>query len=287
MTVVNNSGLFKSSSTTYYYSSLFFSKKIFSQVNDLYVFVRKADNFVDLFPQAEKKLNNLFKNTLYLFKNKISNQKKYDSYIINFVKLAKRKKFKVEWINAFFNSMKTDLQKNQQWIIYKTEREIDRYIYGSAQTIGLMMAKILDLDSKSFVYARMLGSAMQQINFIRDIKEDCILKRQYFPQSVLRKFNLKNLCQINLHDIEQTKNFFEFVRYEIEIYREKQNFAEKGYSYIPYRHLIPIKTASDLYKWTADKIYKNPLLIFKEKVKPSKLVIIMNLLKNVFVCLKY
>jgi phytoene synthase len=58
--------------------------------------------------------------------------------------------------------------------------------------------------------------------------------------------------------------------------------AEKDFKYIPRRYLIPIKTASDMYKWTAAKIRENPFIIFKEKVKPSKLRIIMDIIKNIF-----
>ncbi len=63
----------------------------------------------------------------------------------------------------------------------ETLEDVLTYIYGSAEVIGLFMARIMDLDEASFPYAAMLGRAMQYINFIRDIAEDNELGRRYLP----------------------------------------------------------------------------------------------------------
>lgn len=278
--------IFKNSSTTYYYSSLFFPKKTWEEVADLYAFVRIADNFVDELPQDSKGLDKYI-NDFELAQNGKEIRSIYSNYILNFAKLSKDRKFDKEWINAFFYSMKSDIVKNKEWIIYKKNKELEKYIYGSAETIGLMMAKILELDKKSYKYAQMLGSAMQHINFIRDIKEDCALKRQYLPQENFKKFNLQNLCQLSLKSEVNKQNFINFIHNEISIYNVKQKFAEEGYKFIPYRYLLPIKTASDLYKWTAKIIYNNPNIVFVKKVKPSKFMVLITLIKNIFLCIKY
>jgi phytoene synthase len=44
--------------------------------------------------------------------------------------------------------------------------------------------------------------------------------------------------------------------------------AEKGYHYMPKRYLISVKTAMDMYQWTAEQIHKNPLIVYEWKVKP-------------------
>ena len=49
---------------------------------------------------------------------------------------------------------------------------------------------------------------------------------------------------------------------------------------IPLRYLVPIKTASDMYKWTAARIEKNPFIVYKWKVKPSKMRILSAALSN-------
>lgn len=47
------------------------------------------------------------------------------------------------------------------------------------------------------------------------------------------------------------------------------------------RYLIPIKTASDMYKWTARIIEANPLVDFQYKVKPTKARILRTVLGNI------
>ena len=50
--------------------------------------------------------------------------------------------------------------------------ELIDYMYGSAEVVGLMMARIMGINREADFCARMLGRAMQYINFIRDIDED-------------------------------------------------------------------------------------------------------------------
>ena len=61
---------------------------------------------------------------------------------------------------------------------------------------------------------------------------------------------------------------------------EWQAESERGFSLIPHRFLVPIKTASDMYMWTAGEIYRNPFIVYEKKVKPFKSRIILTILKN-------
>jgi 15-cis-phytoene synthase len=141
-------------------------------------------------------------------------------------------------------------------------------MYGSAEVIGLMMAKILGLPQASFHAARLLGRAMQYINFIRDIQEDIDLCRVYLPQDQLEKFGIRSL---NFQEAHLNKeSFSKFIREQIKTYFIWQKEAESGYSFIPKKHLVPIRTAAEMYKWTAKKIYADPLIVFRKKVKPSR-----------------
>ena len=173
---------FKKGSNTYFNSSIFFPKEIREDVFILYAFVRKADNFVDAIPQQSKEFY-AFKE---LYKKALKGQKTDDVIIDSFVDLMKRKSFNQVWTESFFNSMELDLKKSK----YRSMDELLEYIYGSAEVIGIMMAHIMGLNPKSHFYARMLGRAMQFINFIRDIKEDNELGRIYLP---LADTSLKSL----------------------------------------------------------------------------------------------
>lgn len=263
---------FKKGSTTYFNSSLFFPKTIKNDVFILYGFVRKADDYVDSKPQKVDEF--------YTFKNRyraaFAGEKTNDIIIDSFVELVKRKSFDPKWIDAFLRSMELDLIKST----YKTMDELLEYIYGSAEVIGLMMSAIMGLDPESFRYARHLGRSMQFINFIRDINEDLEFGRTYLP---LAQSGLNSLDKDN--SIKNRKVFIKFIRAQIEQYLEWQAEAEKGFTYIPRRYLVPIKTASDMYKWTAGEINKNPFIVYERKVKPDKTRIIITILKNFIKCI--
>jgi phytoene synthase len=250
--------IFKDGSRTYFYSSIFFPSRIKKEVFTLYGFVRKTDNFVDSIPQ------NI--NGFYEFKEKYYKAKKGintdDIVLDSFIKISKEKKFDTKWTESFFKSMEMDILKNK----YETLNDTLEYIYGSAEVIGFYMSKLLNLSKKAYVYAKYLGRAMQYINFIRDIDEDNKLGRIYFPNKELEEYGLKSL---NYEDTSKHKEeFIDFIHKQIDRYCKWQHYAEKGYKYIPKRYLIPVKTASEMYKWTAEQIYRNPFIVYKMKIKP-------------------
>ncbi|GAB4313000.1 MAG: phytoene/squalene synthase family protein [Methanobacteriaceae archaeon] len=197
-----------------------------------------------------------------------------DVVVDSFVELAKRKNFDQKWVDAFLKSMEMDTYQSN----YKNLEELMTYLYGSSEVVGLFMAKIMDLDPKSYTAARNLGRSMQYINFIRDIDEDIDLGRTYFPQDDMEEFGLESLEQE--HTIKRPENFKGFIRKQLETYKNWQKEAEKGFIYIPYRNLISIKTASDMYNWTARRIEKDPFIVYKMKVKPSIPKIVSNVFSN-------
>ena len=139
------------------------------------------------------------------------------------------------------------------------------------------MCRILGLDGEAYPYARLQGRAMQYINFIRDIDEDhTILGRTYLP---LEESGLDSLSRSEVSS--RRREFAEFVRTQIARYASWQREAEEGYRYIPKRYRIPIKTAADMYSWTARRIDRDPLLVFDQKLKPRKSRVLLKALTNV------
>lgn len=263
--------IFKQGSKTYFYSSLFFPTYMKKDVFSLYGFVRKADNYVDSIPQDINGFYN-FKEKYY---NAINGKKTNDFIINSFINLANKKNFNPEWTDAFLNSMESDIKKST----YETIDETIEYMYGSAEVIGLYMAKIMDLPDEALYYARHLGRAMQYINFIRDIAEDLKLGRIYMPGFEMRKNGLIKLDYDYVKTIPA--RFTEFINNQLKYYCKWQQIAEEGYRYIPKRYLIPVKTASEMYNWTAEQIYKNPFVIYQKKIKPQVSKIISTTLFNV------
>lgn len=260
--------IFKKGSRTYFYNSLFFPPDIKDDVFILYSFVRKADNYVDQIPPKPKKFYKFSKQIL----NAIDGKHTGDVVADSFGELARRKEFDPEWHEAFLRSMEMDLTKKS----YQDLLELEEYIYGSAEVIGLYMSQIMGLPKKSHHCARQLGKAMQLINFIRDIDEDhSDLGRTYIPQDILKEYGFKTLDHLEVQ--QRPEAFKEMVRSQIEVYREWQKTAEKGYKYISKKHLVPVMNAAEMYKWTANRIDKDPFIVYRKKVKPSVPRIICNM----------
>lgn len=264
----NKNTIFKNASVTFYTASLFFPRKVKEDVFSLYAFVRTADDFTDTVPQNKKAFLDFKKETF----NALKSGKSKNPIIQDFVELAKKKQFEISWILAFFTSLEMDLTVKN----YETYSELKKYIYGSAEVIGLFMAKILSLPENSFPYAQKLGESMQFINMLRDITEDISLGRIYLPKSEQEKFHIQTLSVYN-------KDVKKFIQFELKRFSQLQYEAEIGYKYIPKRYRIPIKTAGDMYKWTGEQIKKNPSVIWDRKVKPKKWFVILTILKNIFI----
>ncbi len=268
-----NVKIFRKGSKTYFTASLFFPPKVRRDVFSLYAFVRTADDLVDSVPQR--------KNEFYRFKKlyleSLKNGRKSGNEIVdNFIDLFYRKKFKAEWVSAFLESMELDLTKKK----YKSIDETLHYIFGSAEVIGLFMARILDLPKRADKHAKMLGRAMQMINFIRDIAEDNTFGRSYLPLDAQMK-SLDYSFALNNKDMFKT-----FIRRYSLLYKQWQKSAEDGYQYIPKRYLVPIKTAADMYLWTASQIEKTPMIVYEKKVKPSRFRILKTLIANEVKCFR-
>ncbi len=261
--------IFKAGSTTYYYSSLFFPKEIREKVARLYAYVRTADDYVDQVPQDLTNFNKFYEDTITAFSNKpVDNE-----IITSFYKLALEENFETKWVIAFLESMKADTYKNS----YKTFVELETYIYGSAEVIGLMMSRLMKLPPEAEFAARQLGKAMQVINFIRDIQEDLNLGRNYIPTVDIQCYGIS----IPPKTESEKDRFKKLMEFEISRYFEIVAEAEKGFHFIPRKYLIPIKTASDMYKWTAHQILKNPMIIFEKKVKPHPSQVVLQVMRNV------
>lgn len=107
------------------------------------------------------------------------------------MELCKNKQIEQEWVEIFLAAMKSDCE----WVDYTNYEQLQTYMVGSAEVVGLMMCQIIGYPSqdkeKVFYHARKLGEAMQYTNFLRDIKEDWLdRQRIYIPQDRLASFGL-------------------------------------------------------------------------------------------------
>jgi phytoene/squalene synthetase len=153
----------------------------------IYGFVRLADEIVDtFFDQHQKKMLDQFR---FDTANAIADKLSVNPVLHSFQWAVNKYKIDQEFIDAFLLSMEMDLeQKNHDKPSY------DRYIYGSAEAVGLMCLRVFchndpgrfDLLKEP---ARKLGSAFQKVNFLRDIRSDYLERgRIYFPEVDFNNF---------------------------------------------------------------------------------------------------
>lgn len=196
--------------TTQQYSTSFYSaigllhKDLRQPICNIYGFVRFADEIVDTFHDFDKAtLLAQFKQETF---EAIGRGISLNPILNSFQKTVNEYGINKHLIDAFFKSMEMDLQNTS----YNCD-EYQEYIYGSAETVGLMCLCIF-CDGNQEKYeklkepARSLGAAFQKVNFLRDVKADYTgLNRMYFPDCDFRNFTLQDKQKIEA-DIQQDFN---------------------------------------------------------------------------------
>jgi phytoene synthase len=191
----------KNYSTSFSLGIRMFDKEFREPIYGIYGFVRFADEIVDTFHDFDKKelLADFRKDTFKAIYQGISLNPVLQSFqlVVN--------KFQIDHqlITDFLDSMEMDLYKTT----YESEALYNKYIYGSAEVVGLMCLQVFTNGDKKFYeelapYARSLGAAFQKINFLRDMNSDMEERgRVYFPGIDLTKFD-EHTKQAILRDIQ-------------------------------------------------------------------------------------
>lgn len=167
-------------STSFSLGIRMFSSELRAPIYGIYGFVRFADEIVDTFHEFDKKqlLAQFSDETFRSIAQGIS----LNPVLHSFQEVVNHYDIDHDLIKAFLYSMEMDLEKS----IYN-KQELDTYIYGSAEVIGLMCLKVfVQGDQQEYEklkpLAQALGSAFQKINFLRDMKSDYLERgRVYFP----------------------------------------------------------------------------------------------------------
>lgn len=179
-------------STSFSLASQMLSPQTRTDIRNLYAVVRIADEIVDgaaaaagLSPQEVQETLDAYEQAVLQAPHRRFHT---DPILHSYGLSARRCGFKDEHIQAFFASMRRDLHQS----VYSTAAELNQYVYGSAEVIGLLCldaflvgqpvssAQRRELEAG----ARRLGAAFQKVNFLRDLGADTgQLGRSYFPQA--------------------------------------------------------------------------------------------------------
>ncbi|MEL4308177.1 phytoene/squalene synthase family protein [Joostella sp. CR20] len=180
----------KKYSSSFSRSILFLAPEIRENIYNIYGFVRFADEIVDTFHEHDrKKLLDRFVEDYHLAL--------YQGISLNpilqaFCQTQKNYAIPQHLVDSFLESMYMDLgvMSDLNSEAYK------KYIYGSAEVVGLMCLQVF-LKGNQTDYealkpsAQRFGSALQKVNFLRDISADFHqLNRTYFPNVDFQRFTL-------------------------------------------------------------------------------------------------
>lgn len=167
----------------------------------VYGFVRVADEIVDTFHDQEKerKLAEFRRDTYQAIVDGMST----NPILHSFQWVVNEYNIDHQLIEAFLESMEMDLTQKEY-----TPEEFQKYVYGSAEVVGLMCLRVFYKDQDEAYNAliqpaRKLGEAFQKINFLRDIQSDFEERgRFYFPGVDMHSFTNENKKIIE-EDIEK------------------------------------------------------------------------------------
>mgnify|MGYP005645034093 FL=1 len=237
----------KKYSTSFSIAVNLLSSNIREAIYNIYGFVRVADEIVDSFEEYPKEelLDRFEEEYRYSLKVGISTNP-----VINaFQGTVSKYNIDHALVDSFLKSMRTDLEKQN----YDNQEEIDNYIYGSADVVGLMCLKVfVQGDDEKYNNlkepAMKLGSAFQKVNFLRDLNEDFEnLNRSYFPNINPNNFTEEDKSKVLL----EINNDFEE--------------AYKGIVKLPKEAKLAVYVAYKYYFNLLHKIERTPSKTLKEK----------------------
>ncbi len=154
------------------WAGFFLPRKTYQKCSSLYDFCRTVDDIAD--DQNELGIK---KKNLSVFKNDFINKNFNNLIIKNMWDLMINHEISIKIIEDLFAGVESDLNEKVQ---LNSKKDLLIYSYRVAGTVGLMMAKILNVKDKDSMNAAIdLGIAMQLTNIARDVIEDSKNNRFY------------------------------------------------------------------------------------------------------------
>ena len=236
------------------WAGFFLPKKTYEKCSALYDFCREADNIADDENKIEVKKDNFIK-----FRNNFINKNYDDPVIKNMWGLINEFSISTKIVDDLFEGINSDIKEN---VKLNSKKELLIYSYRVAGTVGLMMAKILNVHKEpSLKSAIDLGIAMQLTNISRDVMEDKKNNRFYINES--------------FEDIKTTimlsEKFYENSFYSIKeiplsfrfsILVARRVYRKIGYKILDKQNIENYKKSGKIYVSNIEKIIETFLSIF-------------------------
>lgn len=174
-----SNNLISTHAKSFSWAGFFLAKQTFENGSNLYDFCRTLDDIADentSLDSKKQKFNKIKKDFI---------ERNFENPLIkNIYNLIKKFNISEKIVLDLFDGIESDIKES---IEFKTKRELLVYSYRVAGTVGLMMAKILKVDSKIALRSAVdLGIAMQLTNIARDVVEDSGRNRKYIDHDFIK-----------------------------------------------------------------------------------------------------
>ena len=236
------------------WAGFFLPKKTYEKCSALYDFCREADNIADDANKIEIKKDNFIK-----FRNNFVNKNYDDPVIKNMWDLINEFSISTKIVDDLFEGINSDIKEN---VKLNSKKELLIYSYRVAGTVGLMMAKILNVHKEQSLKSAIdLGIAMQLTNISRDVMEDKKINRFYINESFEDiKTTIKlseKFYENSFYSIKEIPLSFRF-----SILVARRVYRKIGYKILNKQNIENYKKSGKIYVSNIEKIIETFLSIF-------------------------
>jgi len=236
------------------WAGFFLPKQTYQKCSALYDFCRVIDNIADDKGSVELK-ENKFKN----FENNFNNKNFDDPIIKNMWDLINEFNISLKIIHDLFEGIKSDIKEK---VKLNSKKELLVYSYKVAGTVGLLMAKILNVSKKSSLKSAIdLGIAMQLTNISRDVIEDLNNNRSYINENFEEIHSTLMLAEKfyenSFHSINEIPISFRF-----SILVARRVYRKIGYKILKKKTLENYRKSGKIYVSNIEKIIETFLSFF-------------------------
>ena len=236
------------------WAGFFLPKKTYEKCSALYDFCREADNIADDENKIEVKKDNFIK-----FRNNFVNKNYDDPVIKNMWGLINEFSISTKIVDDLFEGINSDIKEN---VKLNSKKELLIYSYRVAGTVGLMMAKILNVQKEQSLKSAIdLGIAMQLTNISRDVMEDKKNNRFYINESFEEIKNTIKLSEKfyenSFYSIKEIPLSFRF-----SILVARRVYRKIGYKILNKQNIENYKKSGKIYVSNIEKIIETFLSIF-------------------------
>lgn len=153
-------------------------------------------------------------------------------------------------------------------VAFTSERELMRYCYRVAGTVGVMMCCVLDQpDPAALPFAVDLGIAMQLTNIARDVHEDALRGRRYVPEDMVGGAGAEALAAMGDDALRaRARDARMALLARAERYYES---GWQGLAFLPVRARFAILIAAANYRAIGARIQAHGLTVERRAVVPT------------------